>query len=139
MAAVIESLATETGIAPDMIRNALGAIFGFLERHLDPGIIGKIRASLPGGTELPEGAEAGEAKEGGGVFGTLSRVVGKAVGGRVGEGADLVSTLSATGLGLDQIKTFLPKLVALLEAHLPPEMFDQIRSHLHLPGGHHAD
>ena len=39
MAAVIESLSSETGIAPDMVRNALAAIFGFLERQLDPGII----------------------------------------------------------------------------------------------------
>ena len=49
MAAVVESLSSGTGIAPDMVRNALGAIFGFLKRHLDPETLGKIQAALPGG------------------------------------------------------------------------------------------
>ena len=138
MAAVVESLSSETGIAPDMVRNALGAIFGFLKRHLDPETIGKIQAAVPGASEVPEGGESGDAEKKGGVFGALSGVVGKVLGGKAGEGADLVSTLSSTGLDLGQIKALLPRLVAFLQAHLPPELFEQIRSHLHLPGGEQA-
>lgn len=135
MAAVVESLSSETGIAPDTIRNALGAIFGFLKRHLDPETLRKIQAAIPGGSEVAEAGESGDAEKKGGVLGALSGVVGKVLGGKAGEGADLASTLSHAGLDLGQIQALLPRLVAFLEAHLPPELFDQIRSHLHLPGG----
>ena len=37
---LIQSLSSETGSSPDMIRNALGAIFTFLKSHLDPGLVG---------------------------------------------------------------------------------------------------
>jgi uncharacterized protein (DUF2267 family) len=132
MTDLIQSLSSETGAAPDMIRNALGAIFGFLRKHLDPGLVDQIEAHVPGASELPQGAETAERP---GLLGTLSGVVGKVFGGRVGEGADLISHLSGTGLSPENIKIVLSKVVAYLEAHLPPELFEQIKAHFNLPVG----
>jgi uncharacterized protein (DUF2267 family) len=131
---LIQSLSSETGNSPDMIRNALGAIFTFLRSHLDPGLVDKIQSHVPGASELPQEAEAAEGSETG-LLGTLTRTVGKVLGGGAAGGLDLITHLSKTGLSLASITAILPKVVAYLEAHLPPELFDQIKSHLHLPAG----
>jgi uncharacterized protein (DUF2267 family) len=130
---LIQSLSSETGQSPDIIRNALGAIFTFLKSHLDPGLIDKIQAHVPGASELPQETEAGEATESTGLLGTLTRTVGKVLGGGGAAGLDLITHISKTGLSLGAITAMLPKVVAYLEAHLPPELFDQIKTHLRLP------
>jgi uncharacterized protein (DUF2267 family) len=130
---LIQSLSSETGTAPDMIRSVLGAIFDFLRKHLDPGLVDQIQSHVPGSADLPREPESSEQAQGSGVFGTLSRAVGKVFGGSVAGGIDLLSHLAKTGLSLETLKQIIPKIVAYLEAHLPPELFDQIKSHLHFP------
>src|ERR1700761_3714678 len=127
MTDLIQSLSSETGAAPDMIRNALAMIFDFLKKHLDPGLVETIMNHLPETAQLPQGGETTERS--GGLLGAISGVVGKVFGGKVGEGADLMSHLATTGLSLENIKVVLTKVVAYLEAHLPPELFDQIKAH----------
>ncbi|HEY2157257.1 MAG TPA: DUF2780 domain-containing protein [Isosphaeraceae bacterium] len=131
---LIQSLSSETGHSPDVIRNALGAIFTFLKSHLDPGLVDKIQSNVPGASELP-GADEVETSAGkeSGLLGTLTKAVGKVLGGGAAGGLDLITHLSKTGLSLASITAILPKIVAYLEAHLPPELFDQIKSHLQLP------
>jgi hypothetical protein len=133
---LIQSLSSETGQSPDIIRNALGAIFTFLKSHLDPGLVDTIQSHIPGASELP-GADEVEASGGEetGLLGTLTRTVGKVLGGTAAGGLDLITHLSKTGLSLATITAILPKIVAYLEAHLPAELFDQIKAHLHLPAG----
>ncbi len=137
---LIQSLSSETGTSPDIIRNALGAIFSFLRAHLDPGLVDTIQSHVPGASELP-GADEAEADGGKetGLLGTLTKAVGKVLGDTAAGGLDLITHLSKTGLSLATITAILPKVVAYLEAHLPPELFEQIKSHLHLPAAEPAE
>jgi hypothetical protein len=134
MTDLIQSLSSETGASPDLIRTALAQVFAFLKRHLDPETVEKIEAHVPGASELPDVPEPVVGGGGtGGLLGSIGQAVGKILGGKAGEGIDLVSILSKTGLSLDNIRVLFTKLVAFLEAHLPPELLEQIKAHLHLP------
>jgi hypothetical protein len=135
MTDLIQSLSSETGASPDLIRTALAQVFAFLKRHLDPEMVQKIVTHVPGASELPDVPEPHASGDGGGggLMGSISQAIGKIFGGKATEGLDLVSILSKMGLSLDNIRALFTKLVAFLEAHLPPELLEQIKAHLHLP------
>ena len=54
------------------------------------------------------------------------------MGGKAGEGADLLSTLSKLGFKPEQIEAFLPKALEMIKSHLPPELIEKILAALPL-------
>ena len=52
----------------------------------------------------------------------VSGLAGKLLGGKAGEGIDLLATLSKLGFKPEQIESFLPKALELIKSHLSPEL-----------------
>ena len=56
----------------------------------------------------------------------VTGLAGKLLGGKAGEGVDLLSSLSKIGLKPEQIESFLPKALELIKSHLSPELIQKI-------------
>ena len=49
------------------------------------------------------------------------------MGGKAGEGADLLAMLSRAGLDPNQVMAFLPKAFEMLRQYLPPEILEKVK------------
>ena len=56
----------------------------------------------------------------------VSGLAGKLLGGKAGESADLLSSLSKLGLKPEQIEAFLPKVLELIKTYLSPELIQKL-------------
>ena len=56
----------------------------------------------------------------------ISSLAGKLLGGKAGEGVDLLSTLSKLGFKPEQIEAFLPKAIELIKTYLSPELIQKL-------------
>ena len=66
------------------------------------------------------------------MFEVVSNLAGKILGGKAGEGADLLSTFSKLGFKPEQIEAFLPKALELIKSHLSPELIQKLLAALPL-------
>ena len=62
----------------------------------------------------------------------VSGLAGKLLGGKAGEGADLLSSFSNWGFKPEQIEAFLPKALELIKSHLSPELIQKLLTALPL-------
>ena len=60
----------------------------------------------------------------------VSGLAGKLLGGKAGEGADLLSSFSKLGFKPEQIEAFLPKALELIKSYLSPELLQKIMAAL---------
>ncbi len=60
----------------------------------------------------------------------VTGVATKFLGGKAGEGVDLLATFSKLGFKPEQIESFLPKALALLKSYLPPELIERVLASL---------
>jgi hypothetical protein len=125
---LIASLATRTGIAPETIRKALGALLTFLKGQLGPEACDRLQAAVPGASEMMAAFEAGQGTAGPGLLGTVANLAGNLLGGRAGEGAKLLGMLSRAGLDADQARAFLPQALEQLQGILPPDVLEKVRA-----------
>jgi hypothetical protein len=109
MADLITTVASQTGIEPEKVKMALGAVLTFLKSHLDPGIYEKLHSALPGAGEMVSSHQAVEATAKPGLVGAITSAVSKVLGGEAGQEVNLVSTLSKLGLSVPQIEALLSK------------------------------
>ena len=56
----------------------------------------------------------------------ISGLAGKLLGGKAGEGVDLLSTFSKLGFKPEQIEAFLPKAIELIKTYLSPELIQKL-------------
>jgi hypothetical protein len=56
----------------------------------------------------------------------VTELAGKFLGGKTGEGAELLGTLSKLGFKPEQIESFLPKMLELIKTYLRPEVIQKI-------------
>ena len=56
----------------------------------------------------------------------VSDLAGKLLGGKAGEGVDLLSFFSKLGFKPEQIEAFLPKALELIKSYLSPELVRKI-------------
>jgi uncharacterized protein (DUF2267 family) len=121
----ISELASKSGINLDMARKGLGAILAFFKEKLPADTFAKVTSAVPGAEALMTEAEsAPEAHAEGGVMHAISEWAGKLFGG--GGASAALSKLTSLGFSADQIKSFLPKVLAFLKGRLPPEAMKQI-------------
>jgi uncharacterized protein (DUF2267 family) len=120
----ISELANKSGINMDMARKGLGAILAFFKEKLPADTFAKVSAAVPGVEGLMADASAApEAPAEGGVMHALAGWAGKLFGG----GAPAALTkLTSLGFSADQIKSFVPNVLAFLKGRLPPEVMNQI-------------
>ncbi len=128
MSDLVNELATRTGISSDLVQKGLGALLSFIKKELGEETFDKLQASVPGAAGLTSNYEASPppAESQGGLFGMVSDLAGKLLGGKAGEGADLLSLFSKLGFKPEQIEAFLPKALELIKSYLSPELIRKI-------------
>jgi hypothetical protein len=121
----ISELANKSGINLDMAKKALGAILAFFKEKLPADTFAKVTAAVPEAEGLmADAAAAPEAQAEGGVMHAITEWAGKRFGG--GGASAALSKLTSLGLSADQIKKFLPNVLAFLKGKLPAEAMNQI-------------
>jgi hypothetical protein len=129
VADVIATLSEQTGIGQDQIRKALGSLMAALKAHLPAEVFDHIKGAVPQADALVEAAPEPEPSSGG-LLGAVAGLAGKVFGAKGLDPAALLDRFSKSGLSLEQVQTFLPKVVEFLESKLPPEAVELIKSHL---------
>jgi hypothetical protein len=124
---IIKTLAEHTGISQETAKSALGAILAFLKEHLPEGLSGQLMKSLPDASHLASAYDADKpAESGGGLMGAITGLATKFLGENAGEATKLLGMLQNSGLDLKQIEAFLPKVIELIKAHIPAELYEKI-------------
>lgn len=131
MSDLVTELTTHTGLSPEQVQKGLGALLSFIKTQLGEENFDKLKASLPEASALTSRYESEPATEAaapslGGLFDIISGLAGKFLGGKAGEGVDLLSTLSKLGFKPEQIESFLPKALELIKSHLSPELLQKL-------------
>jgi hypothetical protein len=128
MSEIVNQLASHTGISPELVEKGLGALFSFLKKELGAETYTEVESSVPGAVNtLKTFEESPEPAHGsGGLLGMVGELAGKILGGKTGEGAELVATLSKLGLKPQQVESFLPKALELIKTYLRPELIQKI-------------
>jgi hypothetical protein len=129
MSNVVATLSSQTGIGSDQVRRGLGALLSFLKAHLGDETFSRIRAAVPQVGEIVDAHEASEAPSaGGGLIAAVTEFASKFLGTEGLDVSKLLASLSAAGFSVEQVRTFIPKALEYLEAHLPPELIDRIKA-----------
>ena len=124
---ILKTLAEHTGISVETARNALGAVIAFLKEHLPEGLSGQLMQSLPDAHGLASAFEANKAPEsGGGLLGAITGLASKVFGDGGADATKVLGMLKQSGLSLDQIHAFVPKVLELIKEHIPAELYDKI-------------
>lgn len=131
MSDLVDELSSRTGLSPELVQKGMGALLSFLKKELGEETFDKISTSIPQASALTSQYESeSESPEGaapqGSLFELVSGLAGKLLGGKAGEGADLLSSLSKIGLKPEQIESFLPKALELIKSHLSPELIQKL-------------
>ncbi len=124
MSDLISALSTHTGLDPDLAQKGLGAVLDFLKERLPAELYAKVEAALPRAGDAISSFLAG--KQAPGLLEKAGGMLGGAIGGKASDLSQVVERLSASGMSVDQAKTFLPKLGEHLKGLLPDEVLDQI-------------
>lgn len=123
---ILKTLAEHTGISVETARNALGAVIAFLKEHLPEGLSGQLMQSLPEANALASSFEENKAPESGGLLGAITGLAGKVFGDGGAGASKILAMLKQSGLSLDQIHAFVPKVLELIKEHLPAELYEKI-------------
>lgn len=119
----INDLAERSGISIDQAKKGLGAVLGFLRDKLPAESFSKVTSAVPGADRMMAESETAEEEDSGGIVGRVTGAIGKLFGGGAGE---MVSKLSSLGLSVDQVKSFLPNVLAFLKDKLPADVMKKI-------------
>ena len=120
------ALSSETGLPTDLVHQGLGAMLDFLRQHLGAETFEHIQAAIPGAPDFLNQFRSSEAAGGGGLLGALTGLAAKFLGGGAGELTKLLESFAKLGFKPEQIESFLPRAIAFIQSHLPPELFQQI-------------
>jgi hypothetical protein len=128
MSDLLATLEAQTGLGPDLVKNAFGAVVSFLKDHLPADLFGRVESAVP---------QAGDSlssflsnQQGGGLLEAAGKLIGKLTGGQLGDLPKLLEKLSHAGLSLDQAREFLPRAVEALKKFLPADLMQEILKHL---------
>ncbi len=137
MSDLVQELTSRTGISPELVQKGLGALLIFLKKELGEETFDKLKTSIPNASALTSNYESAPespaaAPEQISVFEVVSGLASKLLGGKAGEGADLLAALSKVGFNPEEIAAFLPKALELIKSHLSPELVEKILAGLPL-------
>jgi len=130
MSDIVDALATQTGISPELAHKGLGALLSFLKEHLGEGIFGQIESSIPDASSAISKFESSPEGSHGGLLETIFQLAGKLLGAQGEETAKLAAALTRLGLTPQQLETFVVKAFELIKAHLSPELVQLVLSRL---------
>ncbi len=115
---LVNRVAENVGIAPDVAEKAVGMMLGFLQREADDGAVARMIEAIPGAPELVAKFN-GEGAGGGGFLGGLMASFG---GGVMALGQQLM----AQGLGMGEITALARETIAVAREHAGAETVDQV-------------
>ncbi len=125
---IVNRLAEHTGIDTETAHKAVGAVVAFLQTHLPDHLSSRMMEVLPGSEHAVARYQSAAETEGGGLMGTVASLAGAVLGGsKAGESSKLMEMLAKSGLDLGQVRAFLPKALAILKDHVPPEIYEKIK------------
>jgi hypothetical protein len=128
MSDLVNELTARTGISSDLVQKGLGALLTVLKKELGEDTFAKVQSSVPDAARLQSNFESSPppAESQGGLLGAVSDLAGKILGGKAGEGAELMGSLSKLGFRPEQIEAFLPRALELIKNYLSPELVQKI-------------
>ena len=127
MSEVIESLASQVGITPELAINDVGAVLAYLREHPGDEVLTKLLAVLPDPHKLIESFQSGQGEAGsGGLVSMVTGLASKLLGGQIGDVTKFVSPSTGLGFSVKQLEAFLPKVIAMLHKFLPTEMLGRL-------------
>jgi uncharacterized protein (DUF2267 family) len=118
----VSDLAAKSGLSPDQAQKGLGAVLSFVKESLPAETFAQVSAAVPGSDEMM--AAAGPQEDSGGVLGSLKGMAGKLFGG--GGPAALIARLSSLGISVEQMQSFLPRVMEFLKDRLPESVTKQL-------------
>ena len=127
---LLKKLAEQTGLDLSTTTNGMGAVIAFLKQHLPPNLFSQMTESVPDAPKLIDTFEANKVSSAGGgsMMAAVTGLAGKLLGQGGGAGAaELFKMLQSAGLNVGQISSFLPKVLELLQTHLPPDLLEKIK------------
>ena len=108
----IESVTSQLGLDESTAKGATGSVLGFLKSGLGDQF-SEIANKLPGAEDLisaaPDPGESGGG--GGGLLGSITQAASSMLGGKAGEGMDLMGSLGNLGLSTDQGGSLVSMLI----------------------------
>ena len=122
MEELIQRITAATGLEPEVSRQAVGMILGFIKKHAPEGAMGELIQSIPGGDEA---MEANTGAGGGGLMGALGGMLG-GMGGGAGGLMALAGQLTSKGLDMGQIKSVGQEIFKYGEEQIGPEKIKEI-------------
>jgi hypothetical protein len=127
----LTELADKAGVQDDQAHHGIGAFLAMLKSRLDPGAFERLKEAIPNSDHMLSAFEGKAASAGGGLLDTIKGMAGSLLGkGQADPTTALQSHLAGVGISPEQLKTFLPRLHAMLADKLPAHVMDQIRQHV---------
>lgn len=118
MADLLAQLAGQSGVSIDQAKQGLGALLAALKGELPDDGYTQVADAIPdSATMLKEGEQA----SGGGLLGTLGKMIG---GG--GGAAAVLAALAKAGFTPEQLHKFVTGVIAFLKEKLPPDLLSKI-------------
>ena len=128
MADFLSDLAAKSGVSTDQAKNGLGAVLALAKDKLPANMFEKVQAAVPNTDSMMADAEAAEGQSSGGVLGAVGSMAAKVFGGGAGGAGALAANFSKLGYSTEQVRSFLPNVLAFLKSKLPPDVFGKISS-----------
>jgi hypothetical protein len=117
------ALAIDEGTA----KRATGGLLGFLGRKMGKGDFQALLGQLPGAADLvPESGKGSR----GGLLGSLGKVAGGALGGKLGGAAGVLEALGSSGLDPDRIPAFVGQFVGFAKQNVSGDVLGKLLSHV---------
>lgn len=154
MQEIIDKIAAQVGIAPDLAHKATALIVNFIVTQAPAQYVDMIRQHVPGFDQIAaSGAAHAETSEaassgggglmgalgglmgGGGIAGALGSLMGGSEGGGMGAAMALLGNLQKDGLDLGQVKDVAGSLVTQLRGVAGDETVDKLLAEI--PGASH--
>ncbi len=127
MSDIVDTLSTQTGISPDLVRKGLGAVLKMLQDQLPPELFTKVQGVMPDAGAMIAASESTESKAGG-MIEVVTNLAGKLFGNQGEAAADLFARLGQHGFSPDQLKVFLLKVFEHFKDKLPPDILTKVES-----------
>lgn len=144
MQEMIDNIAAQVGIAPDLAHKATSMIVDFIANHAPAEYVDQIKQYVPGFDEVAAaGAAHAEAAAvetsggglmgalgglmgGGGIAGALGSLMGGSDGGSMSAAMAMLGTLQKDGLDMGQVQSLAGGLVDQLRASAGDEVVDEL-------------
>jgi hypothetical protein len=123
MSDIVADLAARSGLTPEQVHKALGAVLSFAKKSLPESAFNQLSAAVPDSAQMMAAAETHE-ESSGGILDTLKGMAGKMFGG--GSSAALLSKLSSLGISAEKLQSFLSQVVQSLKGKCPDSVVEKL-------------